>query len=78
MLPRQLWPEKRPQRLVPVVALHGTEDQALAFESAKSTYAHLNNLGIPVEFRRYEGEKHKLSDRMYRDWSLALAQMLQN
>jgi phospholipase/carboxylesterase len=67
-LPPPLWPtEKRTQKSPRIVALHGTADNAVAFEPTKEATAHLKTLGWAVELKAYEGVRHVITPEIRRD-----------
>lgn len=81
-LPPPLWPSTRPKRgSVPrMIALHGTADTVVSFESDEKVVQHLRGLGYPLELVRYEGVGHVISEemstRVKRELSAAVASLL--
>jgi phospholipase/carboxylesterase len=67
-LPPPLWPtEKRKPGQPRIVALHGTEDNAVAFEPTKQATTHLKKLGWTVELKSYDGVRHVITPEIRRD-----------
>ena len=67
-LPPPLWPDAaRKQKSPRIVALHGTADNAVAFDPTKQATTHLKKLGWSVELEAYEGVRHVITPEMRRD-----------
>jgi phospholipase/carboxylesterase len=72
-LPPPLWPEKKANLPYPaIVALHGTADTAVRYETTRESIDHLNKVGIAVELKSYDGVPHALSTEIRRDLQDAL------
>jgi phospholipase/carboxylesterase len=73
-LPPPLWPAgKGTGTSYPkIVALHGTADTAVHFDTTKQAIDHLSALGFEVELKAYEGVPHILTPDVRNDLTLAL------
>lgn len=74
-LPPPLWPAGKPtgKTYPKIVALHGTADTAVHFDTTKQAVDHLDTLGFEVELKAYEGVLHELTPDVRRDLRMALA-----
>jgi phospholipase/carboxylesterase len=52
-----------------IVAFHGTDDRAVAFEPTAASIEQLRGLGYDVTLRVYEGVGHAITPEIRRDWS---------
>lgn len=68
-LPPPLWPQSKPEDTeVPALwALHGTDDNAVAFEPTSEAVQHLSKLGYEVKLQPYEGVRHVITPEIQRD-----------
>jgi phospholipase/carboxylesterase len=67
-LPPPLWPsQKHPHQSPRIVALHGTADNAVAFEPTEQATAHLKKLGWAIELKGYDGVRHVITPEIRRD-----------
>jgi phospholipase/carboxylesterase len=73
-LPPPLWPAgKGNDKAYPrILALHGTADTAVYFDTTKQAVDHLTALGFDVELKAYEGVPHILTPDVRGDLTLAL------
>ncbi|HCH63387.1 MAG TPA: hypothetical protein DFR83_11315 [Deltaproteobacteria bacterium] len=65
-LPKDLWPEHRPEDAPPIFAVHGEADTIIPVSFPQATVAHLKTLGWPVELYTEPGVRHALSLGMMR------------
>lgn len=67
-LPPPLWPTEKAEPEAPrIVALHGTADNAVAFEPTQEATVRLEQLGWSVKLQGYEGVRHVITPHMRRD-----------
>ncbi len=67
-LPPPLWPEQGPQAAhPPVVALHGTADNAVRFEPTQAGVEALKAKGYNVTLKSYEGVRHAIPPEIRTD-----------
>lgn len=73
-LPPPLWPASKGDGTAypRIVALHGTADTAVYFDTTKEAVDHLAGLGFEVELKAYEGVPHVLTPELRNDLTLAL------
>jgi phospholipase/carboxylesterase len=75
-LPPPLWPAgKGSGTAYPrILALHGTADTAVHFDTTKEAVDHLGALGFDVELKAYEGVPHVLTPDVRMDLTAALVE----
>jgi phospholipase/carboxylesterase len=75
-LPPPLWPRFSPKVSVPIVALHGTADNAVAFEPTRAAVEHLRSLGYDIQLKAYPDVRHVITEEMHHDFLQGLYEAL--
>jgi len=64
MLPEPLWPTRRPERHVPIRALHGRADSVIEIGATRELQARLRKLGYDATLEEFPAIDHTISPTM--------------
>jgi len=75
-LPKDLWPDKKPDRAPTIIALHGSDDPIIPVEAPLETIRHLDSLGWTAAIELYDGVGHSIPGPMRSDLDDTLSAMV--